>query len=315
MDSIFKRYYSKEQVTDKYVNDGTDAVDVIIPIIHTNELWEKNLISFYREIPIKRLLIGDGGCIDDSLEIAKKFPRVTVYDHKKFTSLGFSIKKLVESVETPWFIYLHSDVYLPDGWFLEMKKNNTKYDWFECRQQITALIEYPLDYTGINRPFSGSQMGSSQAVKEAVKKIDDDYLYRNEDIIIADLIKKNGYRYGRLDSTFHYHQVMFKASTWGRKLTNVEFIVEKDHKEDLRESTTQSRGIIKYLEPSDGAADMIQRHLMHLIELKEFNEVDFKKWVRVTSPKWLPLISSRLRRIRIILFLKKIYHLVMKIRK
>lgn len=315
MDSIFKKYYSPENFVDRFSKDQTDAVDVIIPIIHTNELWEKNLISYYREIPINRLLIGDGGCIDDSLEILKKFPRVLIIDHKKYTSLGFSIKKLVESVETPWFVYLHSDVYLPGGWFDEMKKNNTKYDWYECRQQITALIEYPLDYTGIHRPFSGSQMGRSQAVKEAVKKIDDDYLYRNEDIIIADLIKKCGYRYGRLDSTFHYHQVMFKASAWGRKLTNVQFIVEKERKEELRECNTQIRGIIKYLAPSHEAVNLIQRHIMRLIELKELNIPDFKKWVHETNPGWLPLIKRRLRRIRIILFIKKIYHLVIKLRQ
>jgi hypothetical protein len=37
------------------------GVTVIIPIVHTNELWEENLKSIYREIPTAQLLIGDGG--------------------------------------------------------------------------------------------------------------------------------------------------------------------------------------------------------------------------------------------------------------
>lgn len=315
MNSIFSKYYSAENFEDQYLKNREEAVDVIIPIIHTNELWEKNLISYYREIPINRLLIGDGGCIDDSLTILKKFPRVTIFDHKKFISLGFSIKKLIEEVKTPWFIYLHSDVYLPNGWFNEMKKFNSQYDWFECRQQITALIDYPLDYTGINRPFSGSQMGRTDYLKEAVKKIDDDYLYRNEDIIIADLVKRQGHRYGRVDSTFHYHQVMFKTSAWGRKITNVEFIVKKDPKEELRECNTQSRGIIKYLHPNNQNANLIQRHLMRLIELNELDIADFKAWVKSTNPGWLPLVKKRLFRIKIHLYLKKIYHSINKFRK
>ena len=96
--SIFNRYYSSEVFIDRYMIDPKDAVDVIIPVIHTNELWESNLKSIYREIPVKRLLVGDGGCIDDSIEIANKYPRVKVFNQKDYVSLGFSIRKLIENV-------------------------------------------------------------------------------------------------------------------------------------------------------------------------------------------------------------------------
>lgn len=313
MESIFEKYYSPESFHDRFADDKTDAVDVIIPVIHTNELWEKNLISYYREIPINRLLIGDGGCIDNSLEILKKFPRVTILDHRTFTSLGYSLKKLIAETKTEWFIYLHSDVYLPGGWFEVMKKNQTQYDWYECRQQITALVEYPLDYTGITRPFSGSQMGRSAILREATKEIDDDFLYRNEDIVIADLVKRRGHRYGRVDSTYHYHQVMFKPSRWGRQVSNVEFIVAKDPAEDIRESTTQTKGIIKYMPPSKEAADVIQRHMMHLLELKQLDVPEFKSWIRQVNSDWLPLINKRLMRIRLLFLAKKMYHHLRKI--
>ena len=57
------------------MDDPSDAVDVLIPVMHTNDLWEANLLSIYREIPVKRLLLGDAGCIDRTVEIARRFPR------------------------------------------------------------------------------------------------------------------------------------------------------------------------------------------------------------------------------------------------
>ena len=73
------------------------------------------------------------GCIDDTIAIAREFPRAHVFDHHKFTSLGFSLRRLIEEVETPWFVYLHSDVRLPEGWFDAMSAAQEKFDWFELR--------------------------------------------------------------------------------------------------------------------------------------------------------------------------------------
>lgn len=73
--SIFREYYTEQPFVDRYLEHPERGIDVIIPVIHTNELWEANLFSFYREIPIHTLLIGDGGCIDDSIAIAQRFPQ------------------------------------------------------------------------------------------------------------------------------------------------------------------------------------------------------------------------------------------------
>ena len=81
---IFARYYAKEEFVDRYASRPEGAVDVIIPVLASNELWEKNLISIYREIPVNRLLLGDGGCADDTIAIARKFPRLQVLDHTSY---------------------------------------------------------------------------------------------------------------------------------------------------------------------------------------------------------------------------------------
>lgn len=234
LNSIFREYYTEKSFVDRFIAEPTRAIDVIIPVIHTNELWEANLRSFYREIPIHKLLIGDGGCIDDSIRIAEKFPRVLVFDHRSYESLGYSIRKLIESVETDWFIYLHSDVYLPVGWFEAMQRHQGQYDWFECRQQATLLVEYPLDYTNVLRPFSGSQMGRRAAFESVLTSIDDDFLYRNEDIILAELVQRAGFRYGRVDEVFHYHQTMHKPTPWARKVRSVKTDLEMSREEEIR---------------------------------------------------------------------------------
>ena len=140
--SEFSHYFREQAFVDRFATDPGRAVDVIIPIIHTNELWRANLLSIYREIPVSRLLLADGGCKDDSLDIAGEFPRVQVLNHRSFQSLGYSLRKLIEEVRTDWFIYLHSDVFLPSGWFDAMEKGCDHYDWFESGQTTTILARF-----------------------------------------------------------------------------------------------------------------------------------------------------------------------------
>lgn len=288
--SIFRRFYSDEPFVDRYEQEPESAVDVIIPVMHTNELWYKNLISIYREIPVNRLLLGDAGCIDQTIPIAREFPRVEIFDHRNYVSLGYSIRKLIEEVETEWFVYLHSDVYLPEGWFDNMKNYQSIYDWFECPQHITALIDFP--HSALNYPdwraYSGSQMGRTKAFQQVLPKIDDDYLYRNEDIIYAKLIEKHGFRYGKVDDTFYYHQVMPKKSVWKRKIRCLDFQVERSKPEEIREYNMQARGIIKYLDPQPELIPTVLDCVNRLVIMGETTWPDFEQWVKETNPDWVP---------------------------
>ncbi len=287
--SIFRRYYTDEPFIDRFAASSADAVDVIIPVVHTNELWESNLHSLYREIPVNRLLISDGGCKDDSLAVAGRFPRVTILDHRSYVSLGYCLRKLIEAVETEWFIYVHSDVYLPDGWFDAMKRHQASYDWFGCPQRITTLIEYPNTdrLFGELRPYAGSQMGRKSAFVAGLTGIDDDYVYRQEDYVLAGIVENAGFRHGRIEDTFHYHQVMHKPSPWARKLKGLSVQVEWSRDEEVRASTMQVKGIVKYLSPSRILAMEAESHLARLLELKAIEWQEFRHWVGRTNPAWL----------------------------
>ncbi|MEI6079327.1 MAG: glycosyltransferase family 2 protein [bacterium] len=284
--SIFKTYYTDVPFVDRYERDKAKAVDVIIPIIHTNELWEINLKSMYREIPINRILIADGGCIDNSLEIVKKFPRVEIHDHKAFKSLGYSIRKLVESVKTDWFIYVHSDVFLPEGWFDEMAKHQPEYDWFGCRMRHTIMVEY--DDKNDFRPYAGSQMGKKEAFLEGLKSIDDDYVYRQEDFVFSEMIERSGYKEGKIDDTFHYHQTMFrKTKGFDLDINKVVFDINKKPEEEYRASIMQIKGTIKYLKPEKRIAAFIVIDFVKLSRLGRLNWSEIKDHINATNPGWM----------------------------
>jgi len=294
--SIFAEYYEGAPFVDRFQTDSELAVDVVIPVIHTNELWRANLLSIYREIPVNRLILGDGGCIDGSIDIAREFPRVEVLDHRDFTSLGYSIRHLIEAIRTEWFVYLHSDVYLPPGWFAAMCARRKDYDWFECDQRITVLAEYPLETPNVERAFSGSQMGRKAAFEKVTPLVDDDYLYRNEDIILAKLVTRAGFRYGKASDTFHFHQVMLKPSRWRRNVQRVDIHLDISRDEEIRAHDTFARGIIKYLSPTEtspGVRDSVTSAILRLVEIGGTTHEDFRGWVRRTNPEWLSVVGKR----------------------
>ncbi|GBF48807.1 glycosyl transferase family 2 [Leptospira ryugenii] len=275
---------------DRFLDDPEHAIDVIIPIMHTNELWEANLHSIYREVPVNRLLLGDGGAIDDSLDIAKKFPRVVVLDQKNFKSLGYCIRNLIENVETEWFAYFHSDVYLPEQWFDKMLPYQKSFDWYGCPMRHTIMVDYP----GENniRPYAGTQIGRKEAFRENLHTIDDDYVYRQEDFVFESLVEKGGYKNGKVEDTFHYHQTMFRPSKWmDLKVKNVSIDVNRKKEEIIRSADMQVRGVIKYLKPNRFYAFWIIPNFVELLEHGELNWSEFKAWTKKTNPEWLPYLS------------------------
>jgi hypothetical protein len=289
--SIFEEYYASRPFEDRFARDPSNAIEIIIPVIHTNELWRANLTSIYREVPVRRLLISDGGCKDDSIEIAKAFPRVEILDHTKYVSLGYCLRKLIEAVESKWFAYLHSDVYLPPGWFDAMLAHQKEYDWFGCPQRITALVEYVDSMEGEVRPHAGSQMGRKAAFLPGLQEIDDDYVYRQEELVLCNIVEKHGFKTSNVEDTFHFHQVMHKFSPWARKLSSVSINVAWSREEEVRACMMQVKGIIKYLEPSPALVVHVETNLKRLLELNAITQAEFDEWVLQTKPIWKQAIK------------------------
>jgi hypothetical protein len=307
--SIFQEYFSKQMFIDRFINDPIDAIDVIIPVYHTNELWETNLVSLYREIPIRRLLISDGGVLDNSIDIVKKFPRVSVFNHREFKSLGKCIAELIKEVSSEWFAYLHSDVYLPEGWFDKMIVHKKEYDWYGCPMNLTILINYRQN--GENRPYAGSQIGRKSAFGRGLDIIDDDYVYRQEDFVFNRIVEDAGYKTGKVEDTFHYHQMMFRESKgYNYEVTSLKVITAENKWEERRASDTQVRGIVKYLDPIDPyVINDFKSNVYSMLLNRQLDFIGFRQWVKITNPLWLRHFNYKLL-VRLIIhrvgaFLKK----------
>lgn len=292
-DSFLNKYCEKEEFIDRKSISNDESVDVIIPLINTNPLFEKNLYSFYREIPIDRLIIGDAGCTDDSIEIVKKFPRVKVIDQTKYRSQGYCIAELISLVTTEWFVYLHSDVFLPDNWYNNMKKFRKNYDWFECDRRMVALLEFDApNLRSTERALSGSQMGRKKAFENIISKIDDDYLQRNEDIIFHELIINEGFKYGRVFDTFHYHQIMNKNGEREPKIEKISIQRAHGREWEIKIYTMQAKGIIKYLTPKPYLVKNVNNAITRLVALNVLDISEFRNWVNKTNKIWLKYIKT-----------------------
>lgn len=307
--SIFKEYYYEQVFYDNYLDNIYEAIDVIIPVYHTNELWKQNLLSIYREIPVKRLLISDGGVVDDSLTVLNDFPRVEIYNHRHLKTLGKCISELIKKVNTQHFVYLHSDVYLPNNWFKIMSKYKNDYDWFGCPMNITVLVNYRLHDEV--RPYAGSQFGNKKAF-ENIDKIDDDFVYRQEDFVFDNLVKSNGFKTGKIEDTFHYHQLMYRDSKgYDLNITNVKITTNTTEEEILRRSDMQLRGIVKYLnDDSKWAIDEFESTAVFMLKNNLIEYKSFKNWIKLTNKIWLKHFGLRFifryYRFRIIGLLKNI---------
>jgi len=299
--SIFKEYYEHKHFVDRFVSDSTQAIDVIIPVYHTNELWKANLVSIYREVPVNRLLISDGGCIDNSIEIVKEFPRVVVYNHRHFKTLGKCVAELISQVETEWFSYLHSDVYLPPGWFDTMIKHNSEYDWYGCPMNITVMINYRLEEP--LRPYAGSQIGRKIAFEKGISGIDDDYVYRQEDFVFNKIVEDAGFKTGKVEDVFHYHQLMYRKSAgYDLDVKRVNVETKTNQWEKVRANEMQVRGIAKYLDPKEPfVISDFKNHTFWMLAGKQLSYDEFRKWLSETNPKWWQYFDWRLL-FRIFLF-------------
>lgn len=271
--------------------DNIERIDVIIPVLHSNDLWKENLLSFYREIPINRLIIGDAGCIDETISIVKEFPRVTIINHQHIATLGSSIADLISRVSTPKFAYLQSDVFLPSGWFSAMSATSTNFAWVGCPMQIVAMLDYTLDYSG-HRPLAGAQLGQTSVFQNLDKFIDDDYVYRQEDFILEEYVKREGFQVGNSMDTFHFHQVM-RRNTIGMQMNvkNISVNVAESTGEENRVNDTQLYGLLKYCNPKESEvrraayAAYNAQNLNHRIRF-----ISAMKFVRQNNKKWQPEI-------------------------
>lgn len=284
--------------------------DVIIPVLNTDIFFHRNLLSIYRQIPVQRLIIGDGGCTDDTILIAKKFPRVLVLDHKNLKSQGASIKALIDEIQTAYFLYCHADVYLPMGFYENVISLDLQNKWVESsRNNLVLREEFSENYYADRRSYSGVQVGDSALLKESVKGLNDDFIQRNEDIIIRELVESLGGIYRKELSLVHLHQSPVERGFGKPAYENREWAV--------RIWNMQLRGLVKYLpaplsEEKKYLLYEAQESIFQLMKMNSFDQKEFLSWVGDTNPLWLPFFTKN--KIRLWVFRKIIYEVIRRVK-
>ncbi len=288
--------FHEQQFVDSVLN-SEEKIDVIIPLLHSNQLWIQNLKSYYREIPIGKLLIGDAGAIDGSIESLKDFPRVQIFDHKGVSTLGKSIALLIEQVESPLFVYLQSDVALPPGWLKLMKRDLSNFDWIGSPMHLCVLADYRNDFRE-HRPLAGAQLGRTSAFHGVSKEMDDDYIYRQEDFVFANYVQKNGFKVGNSAHTYHLHQLM-RRKTKGEEnnIQSIDIRVESSPLERARVDESQMKGMLKYTSPSYGLA---RKEVMSLVRITLNRDpkliLSYLDFARNNAPDWVVIIKRSVYR-------------------
>ena len=98
-------------------------IDVIVRTKNSEELLKGCLQSIINEIPVRQIIIVDGGSTDRTLEIASNFNNVSIYA-KPELNLGQATKFAFEMAKTEWVAIIDSDVLLRKGWFEQMKRKH-----------------------------------------------------------------------------------------------------------------------------------------------------------------------------------------------
>ena len=263
-------------------------IDIMMTTLDAENYLERSLFTLYREVPVRNLIICDGGSKDTTLEITKKFPRVKLHIRPDLTTEGKSMEFLINELETEWCVYLDGDIELAEGWYDKMCLQKDKFDVIENGKVYLAWHKYILDEDKLKsntRPGTDCHLFKKEALKDF--HVDDDFAWRHDDILFRQTAERSGFKYGKTNDTYHVHneteRIPYKSDTSKsyRKVVIDEprniIINEELHKKNMEKI---AKGIVKYLDPDHEIIKNSQGFIFAISMLD-------RKWIEETNPVWL----------------------------
>ena len=274
---------------DRSVSDmKSEPIDVIMMTLDAEIFLEKSLYTVYREIPVKRLIVCDGGSNDSTIKILENFPRTEIHIKSEFKTGAKSLEFLISQVKTDWFVLIDSDIELSLGWYDEMCKNKEKYDAIENGTNYLAYHKYKIDEEKLR---AGTRAGTQCHLLKTKSlenfHCDDDFMWRHTDFLMQQSIEQSGFKYGKVNSVYHVHNETERIPYASDKTKAYRIIVIEepkyiilDKRKAEQKDLDNARAIIKYLDPD-----------FHLV--KRYPGFDFvirkldRDWIKTTNPKWI----------------------------
>ena len=281
-------------------------VDCFIPCHFVDwNYFGSNIRAMLDEIPIKTLFVGcnnpTNGYINDLRSSLSKYDKIEFVDQRGIKTLGMQIVDLMKRCQTEFFVFCHADARPRRHSFLVLEADMLIPDPNDDRKAgivESDRVQYPYEnprdfpteypyYYYRERSFSGYQLFRKEAVEHFFDKIEDDYIYRNEDIIWQNVCEANGYCYVK-SSGMHVHTCSNVNHQWtpqGVELTPKE----------ARALTfdMQVKGLVKYCVPTELAVNAWRDAIgiciaENGIDLWEFID----GYIKETNPKWVEPIKK-----------------------
>jgi len=272
----------------KSENPELQAIDIIIFTLDEETFLERCLYTVYKEIPVRKLLVLDGGSKDDTLKILKKFPRVELQVRPDFKTMGKGLEYMLSLVKTEWFVFMDAHIELTDGWYDEMNKHETSYDVLENSRRITAYHHYEEHEAKLRENARSSDM--CHLIRKAALQnyhCEDDYMWRFVDFFVRQIVEDSGYKYKKIETTTHTHHEAagtkyesdetknFKKLVWSKPE-----LVIIDKKKAKLDNIQRAKAIVKYLDPNHPGVKNARVLDGYLRFVK-------KKWVLENGPAWI----------------------------
>lgn len=273
---------------DKKILDESVVVDVLMLTLDAEQSLEKSLFSIYKEIPVNRLLVCDGGSKDNTVPICEKFPRAEVFVRPDIRTTGKGLEFLFSKVNTPWFILIDSDIELEEEWFSKMQEHTKSYDVIENGWRINAYHFYREQKSKLEENTRSLDL-CHLIKKNAVEKYhcDDDFMWRHTDIFLRQIVEKEGFKYGKANNTFHVHNETERISYQSdsdKNYQEMKFfepqLIIRDQKKLEQMRVKHAKAVVKYLDPDYPMVknDKSYESTIRLLE---------RQWVSENNSKWL----------------------------
>ena len=163
----------------------------------------------------------------------------------------------------------------------------------------------------------------TQLVKKiAVKdfQCDDDYMWRDTDIMFRTVIEKSGFRWKRISTTEHINNetdgVRYSSDNT-KNFTKIKFslsekiVIDKKKFREMR--INQIKGRIKYIDPESKCQSFKHTGLADLLNLVD------RKWVEENGPSWLKYYDkyrlTKFRKMKKLFSRKGIKYIIRLLRK
>ncbi|MEM2293774.1 MAG: glycosyltransferase family A protein [Nitrososphaerota archaeon] len=175
--------------------------------------------SIYKNIPVNRLIVVDGGSNDGTIRFLKTFPNVTIIDDTK-GNRATARQIGINAVKTEWFLFVDSDVILSNDWFNEAWKNvNYKVgavqgfdypigdksisDFGDAMEKLRKQLHKPVrQHPFVVRGFTGDVLIRTSIIKDI--RIPP-FLHFYEDQFIRRFIENKGFKWIITKNPFCYH--------------------------------------------------------------------------------------------------------------